>query len=132
MVVLLANALISTSRSQINPSNQATGPAQAVLVGQPAHIEPTRSETDDLMDMHSAAVRTEMIAYVEADTDIRINDWVTALTLMDGITPYPQLTLSGVPNEQLMVSFVIASAPGPLHHRQVLISRYITGGQAYT
>jgi len=135
MPVLLANVLISTSRSQasvVSGVPNVTGPALPVLEGALAHIEPTRSETDDLMNMPSGAVRTEMLAYVDQEADVRLGDYITSITLLDGTTPYPQLSLSGVPNEVFMVSFVLVSAPGPLKHRQLLISRYITGGQAYT
>src|SRR6266849_6977041 len=134
MPTLMPNCLISTSRSGSSTVQgvNITGPAAAVLVGMLAHIEPTRSETDILMDMPAGALRTEVVAYFAPGTDIRQNDFVTAITLLDGLTPWPILGLVATPKETFYVSQVNEGTPGPLAQRQAVISRYMEGGQIYT
>jgi hypothetical protein len=130
--VLLPNVYVWTARRSYNSGTQSSGPAVPALTKQLAHMEPTRSETDDLMPMRAGAVRTEVVAYFEPGTDIRKDDFVTSITLLDGVTPWPQLNLSALPNESYIVSLILEGTPGPLEQRQAIISRYIKGGIAPT
>jgi hypothetical protein len=123
MTVLLANALISTSRSPRNAGTGISGPAVPNLVQQSVHIGPTPAE-DFIKLPQEVALVSELRAEVDSGTDIQEGDYVTSITKKDGVTPWP----SSNPNDTYHVIYIREGAPLLLPARFVYIKRVRAGG----
>lgn len=128
---LLANVYINTARAQ--RSNGMTMPEQPYLSGVLASALPTQSTLSAYKVLPDAALQSDYTVRVDSGVDVREGDIVTAITLLDGVTPWPSVGLASnsLTNETLRVSFATESAPGPLAHRLVYVTRERAGGVVY-
>lgn len=129
---VLSNALISTQRSTYSSTTGATSAATStVLTSVSAHVGLVHASAFKMMP--PAALTSDLEVQVDSGTDIRMEDVITAITLPDGVTPWPGLTLANTPiaNETFRVVYIEESTPGPLKHRSAYIKRVEAGGVSY-
>ncbi len=131
MPVLLLNALLTVARVRYSVSTGASSAPAEVLADVPCHIGPLRASAFTLLP--EAALKAEYLAKVAPGTDIATGDQITAITLPDGLTPWPgdysraTAVPGSDPTSVWWVSYHVESTPGPLAHRTLYLAR-ITGG----
>src|SRR5487761_2080649 len=129
-IVLLPNVYLATERATYNPTTDSTGGYTAHLAGVMAHIEITRASAYTLLP--DAALTSDYTATVASGTDIAVGDRISALALLDGVTPWPGEWPSGSANEYFVVTLVRETAPLFLPQRAVYLKRMTGGGPAHT
>lgn len=133
MPILLANVLLWTERRTLDASTNQTQGATASLAAVPAHIKPNTANANVILP--DAAFRAVYYARVESGTDIALGDYLSAITLLDGVTPWPgetpPATAPGGENTVWTVVYARESGPGVLASRELWIDRAIIGGKAH-
>ncbi|MBF6588937.1 MAG: hypothetical protein IVW57_00215 [Ktedonobacterales bacterium] len=130
MPVLLPNVLLTVQRGQSNAAAHATGPATAHLSGVYAHLAPVKASA--YLVLPDAALKSQYQAVVESGADIVTGDTITAITLMDGATPWPgDYPASGDgsdPTSVWTVTYHMEAAPGLLASRTLYLARFTGQG----
>lgn len=128
MPVILANCLLTIYRARFNSATLATSAPQPYLTGVVGHIAPAKASAY-LLIPDGGAVKSLYQVDVETFTDINMGDRITAITLLDGVTPWPGDYPQGAgvpgsdPTSVWDIVFVQESAPGILAHRMLYIQR---------
>jgi hypothetical protein len=126
-VVLLPNVLLTTARGAYNQTTHATATPTPHLVKVVAHIE--RARASSYVVLAAAALDADYVATVAPGTDIAVGDRVIAITLLDGVTPWPS-SQTVAAHEVWTVVFVREMGSLLLLRRLVYLARQIGGGVA--
>lgn len=133
MPILLANVLLWTARRSLDGSTNQTQGATAYLSAVPAHLKPNTANANVILP--DAAFKAVYYARIESGTDVAMGDYLTAITLPDGVTPWPgempPPTAPGGANTVWAVVYVRETAAGVLASREVWIDRQIIEGPAH-
>lgn len=124
-MILLPNVRFNTMRGSYNATTQQTSGATTYLTGISGHIAPTSSK--QLSVLPEAAFGTEYYVVVETGTKIAEGDYLTNITLPDGVTPWPGDVIapgqSGAPTIIWKVKLIMETSPGLLPYRKVYLIR---------
>jgi len=129
MAVLLKNVLLNTSRSVYNGSTGGTAAPTAYLTAVEAHGQPTT--TRSLIQHGQAVVSSEYEFSVDTGVDVAIEDIITSIMQLDGVTPWPGDRASNDTNVTWRVSYIAEAAALLLPHRTVYVVRVEKGGTAH-
>ena len=127
--VFLPNVLLTTARPAYNGTTGATAAPVAYLSGIQAHIESHHASAYSTLP--DAALNAPYKANVATGMDIAPGDWVTSITLLDGVTPWPNDTLSMGANVVWEVAFIRETPAVFLRQREVYLIRVLGGGPAH-
>lgn len=131
MPVLLKNAKISTTRGDFSQATGVTSSAKTNLIldGEDIHIGAIPTNSYKLLPA-SVIETSDFECKLEAGRDIRKQDIVAAITLMDGVTPWPGLSVNpaGSGTKTYWVTYVYEGTPGPLASRYAYIGEFTGGG----
>ncbi len=128
-MILLPNVRFNTQRGSYNSSTQQTTGASPYLVGVSGHIAPTSSM--QLSVLPEAAFGTEYYVDVNTGTKIAEGDYLTNITLPDGVTPWPgDVSQSNAPKIIWKVKLIQEMSPGLLPYRKVYLIRDRLSGPA--
>ena len=126
MPVVLPNIKITTQRPSFNATTGGTSAPSNYLVGLVAHIEPIYAR--HLYDLPSSASKASYMLTVKPTDDVQVGDTIVNITLLDGVTPWPNDMGS---QTTWMVNFERPLSPGPLASKVIYIQRLIYGGTAH-
>lgn len=127
MPVLLPNTVLATARSAYNAATGQTTPPTPYLTGVAAYLAPIRAAALAILP-DNAVAQVAYVARVESGTDIVVNDQISAISLLDGLTPWPTPFPAGT---ICLVRYVQESAPGILAERVLYLAFLQTAGPAY-
>ena len=125
---LLANALITTKRSSyVSATGVTTAEANVgvYLAAVPAAVWP--DEEANFLTRAPGSLVTYWIASIDSGTDIQASDLISSITLLDGVTPFP----NDFPTTA-QITWRIEMAyeePGPLPDRQLRLVRQIASSR---
>lgn len=131
-MILLPNVRFNTMRGSYNAGTGQTSGATSHLTGVSGHIAPTSSK--QLSVLPEAAFGTEYYVVVDAGTKIAEGDYLTSITLSDGVTPWPGDVIpsgqTGAPTIIWKVKMIQEKSPGLLPYRIVYLVRDRLSGPA--
>lgn len=132
MPVLLPNVYLATTRTSYAPNTQQTAGASPSLPRIAAHI---RTTTAKHLMVLPESVSADFTAIVESGTAIAIGDVVTSITLLDGLTPWPNDVApagsANAPNITWRVVYTRECSPSLLPYREVYLKRIFGSGPTH-
>ena len=137
MAVLRKNVLMWTARPQRNnTTGSRTLPNTVYLAKVGAYLKAVPASSYKKLPI--SALGAEFEAHVEPGTDIRTGDRILIITMLDGVTPWPDfLALTDPAHAQAStyvnwwVKYAYERPPGPGNYRPLYLIRRRTGGEEY-
>lgn len=133
---LRKNARLTTARRALDPVTRSTSVALPYLRGIACHIGPNGASA--FGSLPDGAVKSPYVASIDPGVDIAEGDLITAITRLNGVTPWPgdypaarTSATSQDPTSQWEVTFHQDSDPGLRPYRRLFITRYTGGGKPH-
>lgn len=125
--VFMPNALLTVARGTYTAGTKATSAPAAYLGSVLAHIEPTVASA--YKHLPDAALTSDYTILVAAGANIAAGARITAITALDGVTPWPNERAAT--NEYWDVVFADESSAFFLPQRVLYVKRVAGGGMSH-